>query len=154
MAERCIESEFALGLLARHCAVVFGNVIDAGRTFSYSQNGCMRRCINMQGRLCALLVFEPCAWPIQKPIAQHYSFRQAERRLFERNHAVNGAFARTRCGEIERIGFGACTHPWCVNEGDALRNQTPHTGILGCGHQIARSVNAQTRIPFEAFLIL
>jgi hypothetical protein len=59
-----------------------------------------------------------------------------------------------RAPVAERIGFGARAHPWRVNEGDALRNQTPHTGIVGCGHRIARSVNAQTRIAFEAFLIL
>jgi hypothetical protein len=114
----------------------------------------MRRCINMQRGLCALLVFEPCAWPIQKPVAQHYPFRPADRRLFERNHGVKGTLARARCSEIERIGFGVRTHAWRVDESDALHNQTPYAGSLGCGHQIARSVNAQTRIAFEAFLIL
>jgi hypothetical protein len=70
----------------------------------------------------------------------HTETHRPERGLFERDHAVNGVFARARCTEIERIGFGARARPWRVNEGDALRNQTPHTGILGCGHQIARSV--------------
>ena len=46
--ERRVEAEFALRLLARHRAVVLGDIIDAGRAFGHGEKGRVRRGIDMQ----------------------------------------------------------------------------------------------------------
>ena len=56
-------------------------------------------------------------------------------------------------GKIKRIGLDARAIARRIDEGDALRDHTPHASGFRRSHQIARAVDAQARVALKAFIV-